>query len=568
MRYFKNFVLAFIFPFTLFTACKDQEIIEDPKPEIPVELNFAFNFSSANDSVSKNSWVKNDSVGVYAVVTGGQLAAANNPIHNLKLVFDGKNWISSGTWPKDIENLDFYAYFPYNSLATDPTNLTFKAQLSQVEAVNLQNSNFLTAKNTNIAKKDTIKLTFESVMAVVQLDVPLQGKAFGPGKTLKAMLNEVNSKLSINLATGDKSSSEPTDIQMLRIEKEGDSNFEQTYTYRAIIPAQQKNASTVLFKYTHEDRQNINDSILSENTEIKSATVNAFSRKLPIHLVHTVKIEAATFQMGSPITEYYRQTEETPHLVTLTKPYYIGKYEVTNAQFVEFLNANNIKGDYKWPQGKYPNEILLVDSRLVSYDYGMHWTGTKWEPAKGYEDFPAILVTWFGADEYARWIGAVLPTEAQWEYACRGGQTIPNPFAVGTQTKMVFGLANFYTERPYDTEKQGGYYYPEGLAQWPRTTKKVGSYEPNGYGIYDMHGNVWEWCSDIYSKTYYTTNPAQTPIVDPKGAEAGAATETAYVMRGGGWDSYAHRCRTAYREYAMPISRVANLGFRVAFKTE
>jgi len=560
MRYFKGFLLAILLPTLILSACKNNDDIENP--EIPVEINFAIGLNSLNDTVVKRTWTTNDSIGIYAVASGSELEASDNPVHNLKLVFNGTTWVSTGTWPEDIENLDFYAYYPYSAAASDPTNLNLEVLSNQSQSTDFSEIDFLSAKATDVKKGDTIKLNLKSALTVVQLSIPYQGKGFGPNKDLKAYLNGVNTKANVNLFTGVVTSSEEADVEMARVETENSGNYETSYTYRAIIPAQTKAAGSALFKYIHENRQTLTDTVFSTDSVLHGGIRHNFVKKLPLPVIETSLIaNVDRFQMGSPITEYYRQTNENAHLVKLSKSYYMSKYEVTNAQFVEFLNANNVGSDGKFTAGSYPDEIIILDSRIIDYDYGVHWNGTKWEPAPGYDDYPVMLVSWYGATEFAKWIGATLPTEAQWEYACRGGQELPNPYAVGAQTKFVAGMGNFYTERPYDNDKQGGYYSPEGLALWTKSTTKVGTYEPNGYGLYDMHGNVWEWCSDYFDNDYYSTYPASTIITDPRGPSTG----TARVFRGGAWDSYGHRCRTAYREYGLAWNRVANLGFRVVF---
>ena len=137
--------------------------------------------------------------------------------------------------------------------------------------------------------------------------------------------------------------------------------------------------------------------------------------------LETVLIPAGTFTMGSPADEPNRGTDETQHQVTLSA-FRMSKYEITNAQYAAFLNAKSIGSDGKYAAGAYPTQALIYASSS-SYDWGLHYTNNQWVPVSGYENNPVINVTWYGATEFATYIGGTLPTEAQWEYACRGAST-------------------------------------------------------------------------------------------------------------------------------------------------
>ena len=193
--------------------------------------------------------------------------------------------------------------------------------------------------------------------------------------------------------------------------------------------------------------------------------------------------------------------------------------------------------------GGYGSQVLIVASS-GSYDWGLHYNGTQWTPVVGYENNPVINVTWYGATSFAAYVGGTLPTEAQWEYACRGGTT--TPFNTGNYLTNL--QANYNWAYPYN----GG---TNTVTTSPGKPLSVGSYAPNAYGLYDMHGNVWQWCSDWYG-TYPTT--VQT---NPTGITTG----TARVFRGGHWLGYAYNCRSAFRNHAPPTGYYNDMGFRVVF---
>jgi formylglycine-generating enzyme required for sulfatase activity len=138
-----------------------------------------------------------------------------------------------------------------------------------------------------------------------------------------------------------------------------------------------------------------------------------------------------------------------------------------------------------------------------------------------------------------------LPSEAEWEYACRGGAASSAPFHLGTSLSST--QANFDGNHP-----------SAGAAQGPRLgrTCPVGSYQPNAWGLYDLHGNVWEWCADRYAEDSY----ARSPRLDPPGPPEGFFR----VIRGGSWDFGGRSCRSAFRRWFEPALRSNGRGFRIA----
>ena len=260
----------------------------------------------------------------------------------------------------------------------------------------------------------------------------------------------------------------------------------------------------------------------------------------PASSIQTVLIPAGMFLMGSPESEVNRYTNETQYPVTLTA-FRMSKYEITNAQYAAFLNAKSIGSNGSYATTGYGTQTLISASS-GSYDLGLHYSGTQWVPVTGYENAPVINVTWYGATEYATYIGGTLPTEAQWEYACRAGTTTP----FNTGTCLTNTDANYYWGDPYMT-------CTNTVTTSPGKTQTVGTYAPNAYGLYDMHGNVWEWCADWYG-TYPTT--AQT---NPTGTTTGSYR----VFRGGGWGNFARLCRSAFRNYDGPSYYYDYVGFRV-----
>jgi formylglycine-generating enzyme required for sulfatase activity len=247
-------------------------------------------------------------------------------------------------------------------------------------------------------------------------------------------------------------------------------------------------------------------------------------------------IPAGRLLMGSPDGEG-DDDEHPQHEVRITRPFYLGLAEVTQGQY-EALMGNNPSDFSASGEGKdsvvgqstdgHPVErISWLDAvRLCNRLSGKE--GLK--PFYEIERDSARVLSWDG-------VGYRLPTEAEWEYACRAG----------AQTRFSFGGAE---------DGLGEYDWFDGNSS--RVTHPVGQKRPNRLGLFDMHGNVMEWCNDSYSAGYYKESPAE----DPRGPDpAGAAHR---VCRGGGWSDFPARCRSAYRSRFEPSYRDYDLGFRVA----
>ena len=257
--------------------------------------------------------------------------------------------------------------------------------------------------------------------------------------------------------------------------------------------------------------------------------------------IPTSAIPAGMFIMGSPVTEVNRNTDETQFAVTLSA-FRMSKYDVTNSQYAAFLNAKSIGSNGIWASAPlYPTQALIYAS-LSNYDFGLHFSGTKWVPVAGYENNPVIDVTWYGAAEYATYVGGSLPTEAQWEYACRAG-TIGPTYSDGSLDNIAWYVKNSFIG-----------YTGKGLGNPPAGPRDVGAKLPNKWGMQDILGNNWEWCRD-----WYGPYPGGS-VTDPTGPING----TYRVNRGGSFGSGAFDERSANRAKNPPNETSAYRGFRVA----
>ena len=247
--------------------------------------------------------------------------------------------------------------------------------------------------------------------------------------------------------------------------------------------------------------------VFAQGVELKSVT-NSIGMEL-------IEIPAGKFTMGSPVGEKDHQNNEAQVSVTLTKSFTLGKTEVTQGQW------QSVMGTEPWTGQKNVQADKNYPATYVSW-------GDATEFCKRLTDLERTAGTLKADEEYH------LPTEAQWERACRAG----------TETAFSFGN---------DEAKLGEYAWFDGNAKnvGEQYAHKVGLKKPNPWGLHDMHGNVWEWCSDWYGeKLSGGTDPA-----GPNGASF-------RVFRGGCWWYDPGRCRSAYRDYLVPSCR--DLGFRVA----
>ena len=241
-------------------------------------------------------------------------------------------------------------------------------------------------------------------------------------------------------------------------------------------------------------------------------------------------IPAGEFLIGS----HEGDDIEKPVHSVYVDAFYMDKYEVTNEQYAEFLNAKRKHVD----AGKTWYRIGEEDARI-------EYVNRVYRVKVGYKNHPVVEVSWYGAMAYAKWKGKRLPTEAEWEKASRGN-------LVGI--KYPWGNSIDSTQANYN--------------QNIGDTTTVGKYQVNGYGLYDMAGNVWEWCLDEYNESFYAISPRHNPIAGASGIERVVKhftrVNTPRVMRGGSWLPSERFLRVAQRYYDAPSRANDNLGFRCA----
>lgn len=249
-----------------------------------------------------------------------------------------------------------------------------------------------------------------------------------------------------------------------------------------------------------------------------------------------VFVPSGYFLMGSNEEDLKKAAPE--HRVYVDS-FYMDKYEVTNGLFSKFLNAVSPSEDR---DGERRNWVVIrndleTDERASWWPTEIIYENGVYKALEGYESYPVLTVSWYAADKYCRWAGKRLPTEAEWEKAARGGLK-KKRFPWGNEIPtggIIFG------KRWYDNHE-------------PAPVGPIGNYHPNGYGLYDMVGNVWEWCSDWYDYRYYKKSPDK----NPKGPASGMGK----VLRGGSWYNDVYVLRVALRNFSPPFAVDDGVGFR------
>jgi formylglycine-generating enzyme required for sulfatase activity len=271
-----------------------------------------------------------------------------------------------------------------------------------------------------------------------------------------------------------------------------------------------------------------------------------------------VRIAAGEFLMGSPDAEAERSEAEKLHRVRITRPYWLGKHEVTRGQFRKFVEATQYKTTLE--QEAKPGFGFDAATKSIEILPKFNWRETGYELN---DEHPVFNVSWNDANAFCDWLSRIekkkyrLPTEAEWEYACRAGTT--TPFFTGESEASLRPAANMadaaflskYTSATWSGDWNDGFAF----------TAPVGSYASNPWGLHDMAGNVWEWCADYYAAEL-PTKPALA--IDPAGPQQGEK----HMVRGGAFTNRGKYLRSADRDCDRPKYRYNFTGLRVVCEIE
>ncbi|MFC0472141.1 formylglycine-generating enzyme family protein [Halalkalibacter kiskunsagensis] len=277
-----------------------------------------------------------------------------------------------------------------------------------------------------------------------------------------------------------------------------------------------------------------------------------------------VLLAGDSFWMGTNSSEGYPQDGEGPVRKVTIDPFYLSPYAVTNKEFAAFVQdtgyvteAEKFEWSFVFNLFVDKSEVDILDGHLP---YTPWWIPVKeayWYQPEGPNssidhrmNHPVVHISWTDANAYCKWAGKRLPTEAEWEYAARGGlEKKRYPWGDQLRPNDQHHCNIWQGKFPKDNDASDGY----------AGTCPVDEYIPNGYGLYNMVGNVWEWCGDWFSPTFHLKGTKVNPM--------GPGLGNARVMRGGSYlchESYCNRYRVAARSSNTPDSSTGNIGFRCA----
>jgi formylglycine-generating enzyme required for sulfatase activity/tRNA A-37 threonylcarbamoyl transferase component Bud32 len=304
-----------------------------------------------------------------------------------------------------------------------------------------------------------------------------------------------------------------------------------------------------------DDKSGISNPRADGSPDGKPPKANELTNSIGMKLV---LIPAGKFIMGSPQREEGRYDNEGPqHEVEISRPIYMGAYPVTKGQFAAFVEAKQYKTEPE-SDGKGGRGYNAA-TRTLEQDPKYTWKHTGFAQS---DDHPVVNLTWNDATAFCDWLSKregktySLPTEAEWEYACRAGTK--TRFWCGDADASLKGNANV-PDASLKGKLDADYAKPYSFVSWDDSfpfTSPVGRFNPNPWGLYDMSGNVWQWCSD-----WIGPMPGG-PLKDPTGPESGPGR----VLRGGTWLDELRYCRSANRYSEPPGVRFDNIGFRVVLR--
>ena len=339
---------------------------------------------------------------------------------------------------------------------------------------------------------------------------------------------------------------------------------------------------------TPKPTQTAGHSCTPTQSRFSSSVSTTSHEKLDVNLKEMVLIPGGRFSMGGDDDQAWR--DEYPKHMVVVDSFWMDVHEVTNAQFSAFVEATGYlttaEKAVDWEEIKKelppgtpkpdasqlaPASLVFVptDKPVSLLDVSQWWQwrqGANWRQPEGpgssivgKDNHPVVHVSWFDAVAYCDWVGKRLPTEAEWEYASRGGLT-DAVYAWGNED-LSSGKPKANTWEgafPYRNDKSDGFYF----------TAPVQSYQANNYGLYDVAGNVWEWCADLYHEDYYKTLAGKTTH-NPQGPKTSYDSNEPYalkrVSRGGSFlchESYCSGYRNSMRMKTTPDTGSMHTGFR------
>lgn len=519
-------------------------------------------------------WTQGDAVGVFMLRAGGTMSddiilGADNVKHNVAPTSGALSPAGTPIYYPQAGKVDFIALYPYSNKGEDNGKITadYRYTVSVADQTNPATIDVLYAKAKGHERtKSPVALEFGHVLSKIKLDIKPGNGMIGltADKITAVTITGMPASATLALQNGTLTPGTTDDISAV---KEAKPSTGVTATFTALVPPQAADSytrSVIVTVNGEEYTGTIPATDAYASNEMWTYPVTVLKRDIVvgepeigkwetndhgsgtatevINDVEVVRIPAGTFMMGSPDADTDAHLDEKPrHWVRLTKDFYLGKYEVTRTQYAEFLNATGVAKtavEEGYVMANVEGHGVQKLFQVNEWGWTPTWNGEtgRWEAE---EDYPMIYVTWYGAKAYADWVGGRLPTEAEWEYACRAGTT--TIYSFGDEASLLGDYA------VYEDNQVGN------------GPSRVGTKMPNPWGLYDMHGNVLEWCSSGAGHNYPTAPTEADAVVNP-GAEGSDR-----MYRSGSWNQKAYNLRSAFRNYHTPETAYGQTGFRVAF---
>ena len=549
--YFKQIVnnrclmfLFFVIAGFFFQGCNRKEDINILESIEQIQFHPVRGLKASVD----RSWIVGEGFGVFMLNSG-----SNNLFNafekNRRFTYNGTlgqetfNLSDAGSplYYPNSGNVDFIAYSPYHSTVQQiyPVNVSVQTNPTAIDLLYSNNAKRIPKSSV------PVDLTFEHQLSKIRFVLTL-GQGFDQTDqssfliSIKGMPNEVDFDLG-NGTFGPAINKADINIGSAReaiiIPQEGSAGRSFVFNHKGIE-----------YTYNLDHTEDFEKGKVYEyqvkiiNKEVYVSRANILSwldNEVPVStsMDKYVYIPPGIFQMGAPDSYPYANSDEKPqHWVLLTKGFYMSKYEITVSEYAEFLNSKNYDGiPGSFLRNKYGQSLMYIGNGMNIY-VPVKVNG-KWEAKSDQVNKPVNFVTFQGALEYALWAGGTLPSEAQWEYACRAGTT----------TNWHFGDDNSLLDN-----------YEVIISEGNTLRTDVGTKLPNPWGLYDMHGNMAEFVLDDYS-VYQAAATKESAIVDPVQAINGS---TEKVYRGGIGTDFKNY-RSSYRSYKNIGVMSEVIGFRI-----
>lgn len=580
---------------TLLLLASCSRVVTDIPETNPIAVDFSLRIGTNSTRASGTQWSSGDALGVFMLKPGSVLQSSNiiDDAENLRYITTSSaevvNLIPTDDtqlmyYPVDGSTVDFLAYYPYKATGTGTDNLNDYVYPIRVDnQTDASAIDLLYSRGSGNKNNKTVHLLFSHQLSKIRIVLRKSaGLSFLDLRGTRVVLEDMPlaSGFSLSDRTFDyRNPSGREEIGVIETQSVTDGVLYEAfvlpqpadrfagrhvgialpaslpdapvYAYEWYIPDGTVFRSGKEYTYTFTLHGN---SVEFGGVEISDWEDYSFESTV----IEMVDIPGGTFLMGSSdgsgaglnttVAELGRKSDETLHRVTLTD-YLISRFPITNIQYAAYLNAVRVAADGMLNNNRLfavPHPALTCITEMVDGQ-----PVYRWQVAANKDNYPVTAVSWFGAHSFALWQGGDLPSEAQWEYACRGSEALRPGSSGGEAGNTAYSFGNEVSRL-----SKYAWYIDNNTSGGAHTSgpKEVGGRLMNSNSLYDIHGNVWEWCLDWYGE--YAVPSGTNPVgTNPSSGRR--------ALRGGAYDSPAADCRSASRHKDTPGQMDMHYGFRI-----